>query len=164
MQGPRPLLHPEWVRRVSNEQHALRADLDRVKRYGEQYEDVWAGIMFENGSPVRVVAFFKGEVDDHRPRIHALVDHPDLVDVRPARYSYRELVGLRDEIRAWVQTLLDEAGTGKHGFGIGTSLPETIGLSLPEDAIDVARRVMAKYGGLVQITYGEARPAIAQQL
>jgi hypothetical protein len=82
------------------EHSKLRGDLDVVRRYGELHPDEWTDVFFDNEPSVRLVAVLAGpHRGRHEGALRRLVDHPDQLDVREAKYSRRRLDEMLLEIR-----------------------------------------------------------------
>lgn len=94
--------------RVMSEQTRLRADMNVVDAYCQGQPTTWAGIQWDNDEPIRIAAYFTGDLDDHRAALSSLVMHPDRVDVRPARHTMIELDAMREQIH----DLLTASGGG----------------------------------------------------
>lgn len=133
---------------VEIQQSELRADLDAVRRYGEEHPADWAGLKFDNGEVVRIVAAFSAETDQHRSRLWNLVDHPDRLEVVHLSYSTRQLQTIMASIRDDLRTHPDGPLMGS-GLGWGH-----ITLRLVATAQDVAAQLTTRYGPALEITVG----------
>jgi hypothetical protein len=72
---------------AEGQQGLLSGDVERVRRYGSEHPDHWAGVRFDNGEVVKLVAGFTDSVPDHARALRQLVDNPDRLVVVPMRFS-----------------------------------------------------------------------------
>lgn len=76
---------------------ALARDATRISEYGLQHRAEWGGLHQSNEDRLQV--FFVGDVEPHRRAIEALVEAPDRIDLRSAKFSLGDIERVRDEIR-----------------------------------------------------------------
>jgi hypothetical protein len=136
--------------RVGLEQAELRSDVDIVREYGKRHPEGWAGLGFDNGSPVRIVACFSRDIELHRAQLASLVAHPDKLDVRVVRHSERELEALRAEIEPLVLDYSRRVG-GSTSIGNGLAV---IHVGLPSGADEFGQALRDRYGDTVEVKIG----------
>jgi hypothetical protein len=74
----------QWIVR---QQRELRADIERLRHWGEQHPDRFAGLWFDNRAaddgtgPVRMGIAVVGDTATATQQLRLLVDHPDRVVV-----------------------------------------------------------------------------------
>ena len=132
------------------EQAELLGDVDIVREYGKRHPEGWAGLGFDNGSPVKIVACFSRDIELHRDQLASLVAHPDKLDIRVVRHSERELEALRAEIEPLVLDYSRRVG-GSATIGNGLAV---IHVGLPPGADEFGHALRDRYGDTVEVKVG----------
>lgn len=138
---------PRDVQGISDQQGLLREDMARVDAYVRARPETWAGIRFENEPVVRIVVGFTAGLEEHRRALQALVDHPDRIEVVPARRSHAELARIRAAVEPEVFR------PGGPGLSLGESF-DRLALQLRADGEALAAALHERYGDALEITVG----------
>jgi hypothetical protein len=134
---------------ISFEQNNLRADVEVVRRYGEEHPEVWVELRFENEPTVRIVALFAGgDLEAHEGALRRLVSHPDQLEVRASPWPAVHL----EQIRAAVQEMATSSEPGLFsGWGTGGG---KVMVRLRADGERVAAQLRERFGEAVDLTVG----------
>ncbi|MEY2478296.1 MAG: hypothetical protein QOG87_3611 [Actinomycetota bacterium] len=127
---------------IGAEQMRLRADMDAVSDYCEVNLETWAGIHWDNDEPVRIAAYFTADLDRHRAALHAVVQHPDRVDVRLARHTAMEVAAIRWQIHDVLQR------TGR-SWSSSTGV-DTVFIGLAPGSENVQAGLSERFGDLIE--------------
>lgn len=136
--------------RVGLEQAELRGDVDIVREYGKRHTEAWAGLGFDNGQRVKIVACFSRDIELHRRELASLVAYPDKLDIRLVRHSETELEALRGEIEPLVLDYSRRVG-GSVSIGNGLAV---IHVGLPPGADEFGQALRDRYGDAVEVKVG----------
>lgn len=132
---------------------ALDGDVEVVRAYGEEHQDSWVGVWFENEPTVRVVAAFSGNLAAHDEMLRPRLAHPDRLILEQRRYSLAAL----NEVRAEVERLSGRRA-GDTGRKVLSSLGERKGVihaTLRADQEDFASELASRFGDAVELQVGE---------
>jgi hypothetical protein len=133
-------------------QSALRGDLERVARYGEEHPGTWAGMWFENEPTVHIVAAFTSDVTQHDAALRPRLRHPGRLVVQRMPHSLSDLRQVRQEIERTLQQRAAEAGRPiLNSIGQGKAV---IHVDLRADQENLASELAARYGSAVELRVG----------
>lgn len=82
----------------ARKQMRLQPTFDAAQEYAKQHPDDFGGIYWDESPVMHVEVLFTGQVEDHRRALHAVVPHPDRIEVRPCRYSETQNMAWQDQI------------------------------------------------------------------
>lgn len=126
------------------EQGRLRATFEGARAYGREHPDEFGGMHWVNEDPVRVVFLATAHLDDHRRALATRVEHPDRIEVRPCRYTDRQVEVWQAQVE---RLLLDRPETprvtswGPHLGEDGFAIQVTIWPWSDEGAVSVRDRL-----------------------
>lgn len=123
-------------------------DRDRIDRYCESKPDTYAGKWTEAGTSL--VLAFTDDVEGHLHEIRGLLNDPDQVRVVQVRYSYRELMDLRDRVLSILGTT-----DGLALWGVDVKGNCVLVRAVPEHLDEVRRTLMATDPDDVRVEVGE---------
>ena len=141
-------VEPNGASRLSDAARRWFDDRDRIDRYCESKPETYAGRWTEGGTSL--VLAFTDDVETHLDEIRDLLNEPDQVRVVQVRYSYRDLMALRDRV-------LSILGTTD---GLVTWGPDVKGncvlvRAVPDHLDEVRRTLMATNPDDVRVEVGE---------
>lgn len=126
-------------------------DRDRIDRYCESKPETYAGRWTEDGTSL--VLAFTDDVEGHLHEIRDLLNNADQVSVVQVRYSYRDLMALRDRVLSILGTT-----DGLALWGLDVKGNCVLVRALPEHFDEVRRTLMATNPHDVRVEVGE-RPS-----
>jgi hypothetical protein len=101
----------KMIRRGEQELHG---DVQLVVAYGRAHPDAYGGIRLEPEDfppgPVRLVAAFSANLQDHLVALRSIVEHPRRLDVRSCTFSKKDADLLGDRVQDRILSVLPDIG------------------------------------------------------
>jgi hypothetical protein len=137
---------------IAEQQSELAQDIERLRQWGEEHPDRFAGLWFDNTAaedgtgPVRMAIAVVGDTASVTGEVRLLVDHPDRVVVVAKRFTYQELRRLQDEIaHAYMGQRPASVGTYVSAVGVDV-LASKVHVSISTNDDEFATAIMNRYG------------------